>query len=77
MDEQKQIDKPSPPYVTTDRELQARLGKVRPRRADQSATGPEPDLGPPPTVTPDVQPSVEARNQQRTGQKNAAESGRP
>ena len=73
----KHIDKPCPPYVTTERELDQRLGNARPRRPDQSSPGPDPDIGPPPTVTPDVQPSEEARNQQRTGRKNVAESGRP
>ncbi len=77
MDEKKRIDRPNPPYVATDRELAQRLHRIRQRRADQSDPGPEPDLGPPPNVLPDVKLSPEARNQQRTGLKNAAESGKP
>lgn len=77
MDEKQRIDKPYPPYVATDVELAQRLGEARPRRADQSAPGPDPDLGPRPDAVPDVKLSTEARNQQRTGQKNVTESGKP
>ncbi len=77
MNEKKRIDKPYPPYVATSLELAQRLHRIRPRRADQSSADADPDVGPPPNVEPKVTLSPEAHNQQRTGQKSIAESGKP
>jgi hypothetical protein len=72
VDEKQRIDKPYPPYVATERDLDQRLGKMPARQVEGPA-----DAVAAPDAEPDVKACEKARNQQRTEPKNAAESGQP